>query len=181
MLDRIGDEVARATSLVRYAPGSRFPTHAHDLGEEFIVLDGVFSDASGDFAQGAYVRNPPGTSHAPWTDDGCVIFVKLRQFDPEDLNPVATMITAHADAQTPQGLHTFGSEVVDVLAISESQGAKAWTSPAGGTELLVLAGRAQVNGESCDPWHWLRFPADAAISVSGNCQIYRKQGHLPAS
>ena len=26
-LDRIGAEVARATSLVRYAPGSTFPSH----------------------------------------------------------------------------------------------------------------------------------------------------------
>ena len=56
MLDRIGEEVARATSIVRYAPGSRFPRHEHAKGEEFLVLDGVFSDESGDYGPGAYVR-----------------------------------------------------------------------------------------------------------------------------
>ncbi|MEM9731840.1 MAG: cupin domain-containing protein, partial [Myxococcota bacterium] len=35
MLDRIGDEVARATSVVRYAPNSRFSSHTHGQGEEF--------------------------------------------------------------------------------------------------------------------------------------------------
>ena len=37
MLDRIGDEVARATSIVRYAPGSQFSPHTHGGGEEFLV------------------------------------------------------------------------------------------------------------------------------------------------
>src|SRR5438270_12899801 len=46
MLDRVGDEVARATSIVRYAPNSHFSAHAHGGGEEFLVLDGVFSDRS---------------------------------------------------------------------------------------------------------------------------------------
>jgi anti-sigma factor ChrR (cupin superfamily) len=30
--------------FVRYAPHSRFPSHTHDGGEEFLVLDGVFQD-----------------------------------------------------------------------------------------------------------------------------------------
>src|SRR5215204_5787315 len=49
MLDRIGDEVARATSIVRYAPGSHFSPHTHGGGEEFFVLEGVFQDEHGDF------------------------------------------------------------------------------------------------------------------------------------
>ena len=65
MLDRIGDEVARVTSIVRYAPKSRFSTHTHGGGEEFFVLDGVFQDEHGDFPAGTYVRNPPNTSHTP--------------------------------------------------------------------------------------------------------------------
>src|SRR4051812_48642853 len=79
MLDRIGDEVARATSLVRYARRSCFSPHEHTLGEEFLVLDGVFSDEHGDYPKGTYVRNPPGSRHKPHTADGCTIFVKLRQ------------------------------------------------------------------------------------------------------
>ncbi|HID68328.1 MAG TPA: cupin, partial [Roseibacterium sp.] len=84
MLDRIGGEVARATSIVRYAPGSKFSPHTHTGGEEFIVLDGVFQDEHGDFPAGTYVRNPPTTSHTPGSDEGCTIFVKLWQFDMED-------------------------------------------------------------------------------------------------
>src|SRR5262250_3681264 len=84
MLDRIGDEVARATSIVRYAPGSRFSAHTHAGGEEFIVLDGVFQDEHGDFPRGSYVRNPPTSSHTPSSEAGCTIFVKLWQFDPDD-------------------------------------------------------------------------------------------------
>ena len=77
MLDRIGDEVARATSIVRYAPHSRFPSHTHGGGEEFLVLDGVFQDEHGDYSAGTYVRNPPTSSHTPGSEPGCTIFVKL--------------------------------------------------------------------------------------------------------
>ena len=85
MLDRIGDEVARATSLVRYAANSSFPAHEHGGGEEILVLSGTFSDTSGDFPAGSYVRNPVGTSHTPHVGgDGATIFVKLHQFDPDD-------------------------------------------------------------------------------------------------
>jgi anti-sigma factor ChrR (cupin superfamily) len=73
MLDRIGDEVARATSLVRYAPKSRFPGHIHGGGEEYFVLQGVFSDDKGDYPAGTYVRNPIGSRHVPFSTDGCII------------------------------------------------------------------------------------------------------------
>src|SRR6516225_1182546 len=84
MLDRVGDEVARATSIVRYAPDSHFSPHVHGGGEEFLVLDGVFQDEHGDYPAGSYVRNPPDSSHTPGSEPGCTIFVKLWQFDPPD-------------------------------------------------------------------------------------------------
>src|ERR1700739_4046253 len=84
MLDRIGDEVARATSIVRYAPHSRFPTHTHGGGEEVLVLVGVFKDKHGVSPPGPYVRTPPASSHTPGSEPGCTIFVKLWQFDPDD-------------------------------------------------------------------------------------------------
>ncbi len=80
MLDRIGDEVARATSIVRYAPGSSFARHEHAEGEEFLVLDGIFSDEHANYGVGTYVRNPPGSGHSPYSENGCRILVKLRQF-----------------------------------------------------------------------------------------------------
>ena len=88
MLDRLGDEVARATTIVRYAPGSRFSPHVHTGGEEFLVIDGVFQDEHGDFPAGSYIRNPPASSHTPGSDPGCVIMVKLWQFDPDDRETV---------------------------------------------------------------------------------------------
>jgi hypothetical protein len=75
MLDRDGAEVARATSIVRYAPGSSFPTHRHELGEEIFVLDGDFHDEAGSHGPGTFIRNPPGSSHAPGSVNGCTLFV----------------------------------------------------------------------------------------------------------
>src|SRR5487761_2409392 len=88
MLDRVGGEVARATSVVRYAAGSRFDRHVHGGGEEILVLEGVFSDEHGDYPAGVYLRNPPGSSHAPYSRDGCTLFVKLWQFAADDTEPV---------------------------------------------------------------------------------------------
>ena len=70
MLDRLGAEFARATSVVRYAPGSSFTPHEHPLGEEFLVLSGVFSDEHGTYPEGTYVRNPPGSTHHAFSDQG---------------------------------------------------------------------------------------------------------------
>jgi anti-sigma factor ChrR (cupin superfamily) len=86
MLDRIGDEVARATSIVRYAPASRFSAQTHGGGEEFLVLEGVFQDEHGDYPE--YVRNPPTSRHTPGSALGCVLSVKLWQFDLQDRTPV---------------------------------------------------------------------------------------------
>ena len=84
MLDRMGDEIARATSIVRYLSGSQFTSHQHELGEEILVLEGQFNDEHGDYPAGTYIKNPPGTSHAPFTETGCLLLVKLRHLDRED-------------------------------------------------------------------------------------------------
>jgi len=89
MLDRIGEEVARATSLVRYAPGSRFSRHVHGGGEEFLVLEGVFQDEHGDYPAGSYVRNPPHSAHTPASAGGCVIFVKPTRWRRSAVQPRA--------------------------------------------------------------------------------------------
>src|SRR5271156_1611879 len=88
MLDRIGDEVARATSIVRYAPDSHFSPHTHGGGEEFLVLEGTFQDEHGDFPAGSYIRTPPTSHHTPSSAQGCILFVKLWQFDPADRTQV---------------------------------------------------------------------------------------------
>ena len=83
-LSREFAESGQTTSVVSFAPGSSFNPHTHPLGEEIIVLDGVFSDENGDYAAGSYLRNPPGSRHQPFTREGCLLFVKLDQFDPAD-------------------------------------------------------------------------------------------------
>ena len=85
MLDRLGDELAKATSIVLYQPGSKFQTHTHEFGEEILVLEGVFSDETGDYPAGTYIMNPPGSSHAPFSESGCTLFVKLRHLGPDQI------------------------------------------------------------------------------------------------
>ena len=186
MLDRIGAEVARATSIVRYAPNSGFSAHEHPLGEEFLVLEGVFSDANGDFAEGTYVRNPPGSSHAPWSAGGCTIFVKLRQFDPSDSAQLVI------DTANPQGwaegasgiatlaLHRFGAERVDLIRLDEGASLEA-KPPEGGCELFVVGGAlANRDGPALSPWSWLRLPPGQAprLTALAPSLLYRKTGHL---
>lgn len=84
LLERLGGEVARATSIVRYEAGATFDAHVHELGEEIFVIDGTLSDEYGNYGPGTYLKNPPGSSHAPFSEGGCTLFVKLRHLDPED-------------------------------------------------------------------------------------------------
>lgn len=60
MLFRIGDEKARATSIVRYAPESSFAHHEHPGGEEFLVPDGTFQDGAATSRQGRMSAILPG-------------------------------------------------------------------------------------------------------------------------
>ena len=90
-LERDDDKppVERVTTIVRFAPGGSFSGHVHGGGEEFMVLDGTFSDQHADYPQGFYVRNPRGTGHAPHSTHGCTILVKLWQMHPDDQQQLA--------------------------------------------------------------------------------------------
>ena len=108
MLERMGDEVAKATSIVRHQPDSKFQRHTHDLGEEIFVLDGIFSDETGGYHAGTYMMNPPGSSHAPFTETGCTLFVKLRYLgsDQVDREVVDTKTSTWYQGMVP-GLHVM--------------------------------------------------------------------------
>lgn len=183
-LDRIGGEVARATSLVRYAPGSDFPSHTHAGGEEFLVVEGVFSDQHGDYGPGTYVRNPVGTSHAPGSRDGCVILVKLWQFQDGDTAPVV-IDTAQSDWQAiGQGmerlqLHRFQAEKVAMLRFTEG-GSIGLPEEIGGVEIYVLDGRLRIEQQMLPTGGWARFPSGMAVTLSAPdaATIYIKTGHL---
>ncbi|WP_372571897.1 cupin domain-containing protein [Ruegeria jejuensis] len=184
MLDRIGDEVARATTIVRYAPGSKFSAHTHTGGEEFIVLDGVFQDEHGDFPVGTYVRNPPTTSHTPGSDQGCTIFVKLWQFDMDDRTQFRKDMSAELgspkDGIATAELHRDAREKVTYHVVDA--GAALTIEDAGGIELLVLSGSLTEGGDALLQGAWLRLPEGqklAAIAGPEGARVWIKTGHLP--
>jgi len=186
MLDRIGGEVARATSLVRYAPGSTFSEHQHGGGEEFLVLEGEFADERGVYPAGTYVRNPPGSKHRPFSRKGCTLFVKLHQFAPGDLQRVVIdTTTATWSAVSNAGLsrlilHRHRAE--EVALVRFEPGARLADDPhPGGEEVLVLEGVLSDDAGDYPPGTWIREPAGSAhapFSREG-CVIYVKEGHLP--
>jgi len=185
-LERDGDEVARATSIVRYAPGSKFAAHVHGGGEEFLVLEGVFEDENGAYPVGTYVRHPVGSQHSPFSTAGTTIFVKLRQFDPLDqtLLRVRTTEAAFEPGADPGlsvlPLHVYGDERVSLLRFAPGTRAKAHGHPRG-EELLVLEGMLSDEHGNYPAGTWIRSPAGSQhhpYSDSG-CLLYSKVGHLP--
>ncbi|NJK34657.1 MAG: cupin [Oscillatoriales cyanobacterium SM2_2_1] len=185
LLDRIGGEVARATSIVRYAPGSHFSEHIHGGGEEFLVLSGTFSDEYGDYPVGTYVRNPPTSHHSPHSREGCTIFVKLWQMEPEDTTRVVirdepgNWMPGLVEGLAVLPLHTFGTEHVALV-----QWAPGTKFPAhrhvGGEEILVLSGTF-ADERGCYPaGTWLRNPPHSVHSPFSEegCLIWVKTGHL---
>lgn len=186
MLDRVGGEVARATSIVRYAPASRFSPHTHDGGEEFFVLEGTFSDEHGDFPAGAYIRNPPTSRHTPGSRSGCTIFVKLWQFQLHDRTQVRIDTAARRfcrDQEQPglelMALFRDGREEVRLERWAPSSLVE--HKAPGGLELLVLSGGFAEGGETFKPLSWLRLPPGAHLSAragADGCRLWAKLGHL---
>lgn len=185
MLERIGGEVALATSIVRYAPGSRFPTHRHELGEEFVVLEGTFSDESGDYERGSYVRNPAGSSHAPHSREGCVIFVKLRQMEADEPEQVRVRVADRRWQDEPQrGVRSallYANPRTEVRLLSLDRGARLpLREVTGGEEMLVVDGSVALADRRLGHWGWhrsaeVRQPGLHALEPA---LLWVKRGHL---
>lgn len=151
MLDRVGDERARATTIVRYAAGAQFPHHQHPGGEEILVLSGTFSDEDGHYPAGWYLRNPPGSGHRPFSDEGAVIFVKLWQMPPDETRCI------RLDTNDPTSWRReAGREICPLFSADEEQvcllrlagGQSAFAEPVDSAELLVLAGELRAGEQS---------------------------------
>ncbi|MDT8326011.1 MAG: cupin domain-containing protein [Roseovarius sp.] len=186
MLDRIGDEVARATTIVRFAPESYFDAHTHGGGEEFFVLEGVFSDETGDYPAGTYVRNPIGTSHKPHTKEGCTILVKLHQFAASDTEQFhidttsAEFAPGNSEGISVLPLHSAVNEKVCLVRFAP--GARAIPhSHKGGEEIFVLDGTLADEHGTYPAGTWLRSPdmSEHVPFSEAGCLIYMKTGHLP--
>lgn len=186
MLERDGEEVAHATTIVRYAPESYFDAHLHDMGEEYVVLEGIFSDEHGDFGPGFYVRNPPGSRHRPHSKGGCTILVKLRQMDRNDRTqvnidtskgdyvetgvPGLTVLRVHEDEREQVGFFRFapGTKV----PLHEHMG---------GEEFYVIEGSLSDANGTYKKGTWVRQQHRSSHEVTSEegCLLYSKSGHLP--
>lgn len=188
MLDRIGEEVARATTIVRYAPNSSFPAHVHGGGEEFLVLEGLFLDEHGAYPIGTYARNPIGTRHSPSAGpEGAVLFVKLHQFSPEDTERkaidtrAATFLPGLVPGLTVLPLHEHGTERVALVRWAPNtrfNPHRHW----GGEEILVLEGVFEDEFGRYPAGSWLRSPhlsSHTPFTGPEGALIYVKTGHLP--
>ena len=184
MLDRLGGERARATSLVRYAQGSVFPLHGHPGGEEILVLSGTFSDSSARYGPGWYLRNPPGSAHQPSSADGALIFVKLQQME------AGETCVSRIDTRDPAAWRRYGSHEVCPLHTSDHEdvclrrlppGQALRVDTGGGAELLVLTGQLIEGAVPLGPQGWLRLPPGAGaelVAGADGVTLYLKTGHL---
>jgi anti-sigma factor ChrR (cupin superfamily) len=186
MLDRCGDEVARATSVVRYEAGAKFTSHTHDLGEEIFVLEGVFSDETGDYPAGHYIMNHPGSSHAPYSETGCLLFVKLRHLgsDHQHRGVVDTTRTPWLQGLVP------GLKVMPLMQQGAGSTLVRWAPQTffnahrhfGGEEIFVVEGVFEDEHGRYPKGSWIRSPhmsQHQPFSREG-CTIFVKTGHLLA-
>lgn len=185
MLYREGDEVARATSIVRYAPASAFPPHIHSGGEEILVLEGTFQDEHGDYPAGSYFRNPPGTSHRPAAAEGCTIFVRLWQYREGDDAQVVHQPGAGDPAAPRPGAsaaRVLFEDAAERVSIEDwPPGASITVENPRGLEFLVVSGNMTRAGEILEPQGWGRLPAGQALEATagpGGAQLWIKEAPL---
>ena len=186
-LSREYAERGRTTSLVRFAPGSSFSPHSHPLGEEILVLEGVFSDENGDYGAGSYLRNPPGSRHKPFTREGCLLFVKLDQFDPRDQGRVvldtntAAWLPGHGGLEV-MPLHDFEHEHTALVKWPAGERFQPHRH-FGGEEILVLSGTFKDEHGEYPAGSWIRSPHLSQHDpwVDEATIIWVKTGHLPVS
>ena len=162
-LYRVGGEHGPVTSLVRYAPGGSFRPHAHPEGEEILVLAGVFADEHGAYPAGTYLFNPDGSRHAPRSEVGCLLFVRLRQ------SPGAERPRVVVDTTTgPWATGPAPGITLQLLYARPRLGLP------GGEELFILAGALRDEDGVLGAGGWLRYPpGDAgALRSDAGCQLY---------
>ena len=193
VIERIGGEVARATTIVHYVPNKAFPRHVHSGGEEFVVLQGVWRDDYGAFPKYSYVRNYIGSSHEPsMGPEGCAIMVKLRQMSTKVEEPLHT--SWNADPKVPEGWeeagpnrkvkHIYKSELETVSFEQWAPGFSGVVDvPQHGKEIFVIDGSFTTQYGEHDERSWLRVasgeqaPTVSAVGPEG-CFVYVKEGHL---
>jgi anti-sigma factor ChrR (cupin superfamily) len=185
-LHLVGDaESGQVTSIVRYDAGASFPGHDHPDGEEIFVLDGVFSDEHGDWAAGTHLLNPEGFRHAPFSREGCVILVKLRQYAGDgrayqktnslDLKWSAT------DRKGIEEKHLYEDpRFPDTTQLERWAPGTRWNdpAPAGGCEIYVIEGAVQDEFGHYPAGCWMRVPDGTPVALVSEkgAVLYKKSG-----
>lgn len=186
-LDLAGEaETSRVTSIVRYDAGSSFHTHPHPNGEEILVLEGVFSDHTGDYGVGSYLLNPEGFTHAPFSKEGCVLLVKLQQYPGK--RPHIMLRTQEMDWQqgSMDGVRLkalYGeTDQPESVKLMEIEGGTDFPEHChdGGEEVFVLHGRVADEYGELKTGSWARYPRGShhAPRVLEDTLVYVKSGHL---
>ena len=188
-LEVLNQEIERVTTIVRFAPDSYFPAHTHGGGEEYIVLEGTFSDESGDYGAGYYVRNPPRSRHKPFTKDGCTILVKLCQFEPDDLEQLnvdtraATWKTGPIDERRFLPLHEFNGVETKLVRLAPNTSFP-HHEHTDGEEVLILEGSFSDTQGEYSKGSWIREPrgtGHAPVTGEQGVLMYIKTGYsVPA-
>lgn len=183
-LAREDAESGHATSVVRYDPGANFNSHNHPLGEEILVLEGTFSDATGNFPAGTYFRNPKGFIHAPYSETGCIILVKLHQFQADDhrrlsIDTKKTPWQGESKGLQRLMLHRHHDEEVCMLNCPAGYDFGAHEHP-GGEEIFVIAGELADEAGNYRTGCWLRHPPGSShrLRALSNTLLWLKKGHL---
>ena len=183
-LEKEFEESGRTTSVVQFMPGATFDAHVHTMGEEILVLEGVFSDETGDYPAGTYIRNPPGSKHRPFSKEGCVLFVKLDYFNPNDLESVK--FQTHFTPQQPgighlkvMSLHHFETESTALVYWPKGEHFQPHTHW-GGEEIFVIKGTLIDEHGRYPQGTWLKSPHMSQHNPYADEEtlIYVKTGHL---
>lgn len=179
MLERERPESGHTTSIVRYPAGSKFPEHVHSGGEEYLVLEGVFSDEHGDYPPGTYVRNPIGSNHSPFSDEGCVIFVKLWQMGEAEEHRTLVRGEGAWDAHGP-GLSRRMLYVDEHEEVTLLRAEAAVRVALSGAEALVVTGEVRLDEHTYGATSWLRAPVDEVFELvlTPGSVLWLKCGHL---
>ena len=180
-------ESGPVTSIVRYDPGSAFAAHEHPDGEEIFVLEGVFSDEAGDYPAGTYILNPEGFSHAPHSKEGCIIFVKLRQYGGTD-RPQSRSNT------NDRAFEPRGKSGISEMALYSQDGYDGRTSlirfvpgtqgprhgHPWGEEVFILHGTLEDEFGVYPPGTWIRSPVESMHQpfTRDGCTFFLKTGSV---
>lgn len=181
-------ESGQVTSVVRYQPGSTFPSHPHPEGEEILVLEGVFSDQQGDWPAGTYLLNPEGFEHAPFSESGCLLFVKLRQFPGTERHRVS-LDTTESEWRSSIRPGVYWKKLYAQEPFSDHMRLERWTCPSDvgvlnfpqGVEMFVLSGHFCDEQNEYRQHAWLRLPPGSSLTPQGleQCDLYIKEGGFP--